>query len=343
MLKPQPLSDNNTTLRTTISLIEDYQAHGLLTRSQTVRSIMARGRIDWGRTISKQQAIVADNGILYEHPVYRLRRDDVRNPVRLIHAYCVSRGYEEWGWLVSPDGQCQQITQSLPCSVSESITILERELTSVYTEREKRVINLLILYLSANDVTRSNHRIDALGTFHFQTVWEAICKYLFADSETLRKKVLSKPRWNMVDGHIKDLAQIPDILTKLKETLVVLDAKYYDSKSNLPGWQDVVKQIYYQDSINRKMKSDRALFQSLGVAATSNAYVFPGPPKTGFTHIGDSEVPITTDRIETWGRIPAFSMDIEESMSDYASFRRDPSIYGRYLRAVCDRPALIGD
>ena len=127
---------------------------------------------------------------------------------------------------------------------------------------------------------------------------------------------LPQPVWesDLVDGHI---SQRPDIFMVHNQGLYILDAKYYDYNHNVPGWHDVVKQLFYRHTM-KSIEHSREYMRTLpNTREIHNAFLFPGND-SDFQYVGRVHVP----RVADLGEIRAFAIDQRKAMSAYA-YRND--------------------
>src|SRR5699024_3483350 len=67
-------------------------------------------------------------------------------------------------------------------------------------------------------------------------------------------EIIPAPRWS-IGSNAQVRKQNPDILFKEEDKLYIIDAKYYNVRSNLPGWGDLVKQFFYSHTIIGRLNS----------------------------------------------------------------------------------------
>ncbi len=314
----------NARITTALTIMEDYKMYGLLKRKYTVTSTTKNGRVDWAFTINKIIPTINHNHVIYDMPIVKYSKYDKDNIVFLIHKYVVSQCIEIWGWLYGFNSYDLDKQEQLPCLVSEAITILKTELTNVYIQREINTIKMLISYLTAQSGQEKLFNKEILGTQYFSFVWEAVCGYLFDNKYPLLHSLIPQPEWES-EITLGKISQRPDIFAVDNNTLYILDAKYYNFKSNLPGWHDVVKQLFYRHTVIlnlAKAKIPRILQANTVV---NNAFLFPGEETNLLQYIGR----VFVKEIDDLGEVKAFAIDQHMALKTYA-YRND-DLYRKHL------------
>ena len=297
-------------------LLEDYCRNGFITRYKETTSVKNSGRTDWNATINKTQPVFSMGSPVYCTPVRKRSLPDNTNPVCLTHKYIINECFKEWGWFFGYDEYHFENTK-LPYSISDTIRLLHQELRKTYLDREILVIKNMIQYLDEKSGRDNNKKIDVIATPYFSFVWESICGYLLDNQYPKLKTLLPQPEWesNIVKGQI---SQRPDIFSVKSNSLIVYDAKYYDCNSNLPGWHDVVKQLFYRHTLNSVIHTREFQSKLPMTNVIYNAFLFPGNNKS-ITCIGRVTVP----KVPDLGDIKAFVIDQKRALSAYA-YRNDP-------------------
>lgn len=301
---------NGNRIASAFFLLEDYCQNGYITRQSEISAIGQNGSIDWVSTINKQTPVFSNRRLIYTNPIIRKRKTDNNNIVHLTHRYVISECFKEWGWLFDYDSSID-FSSPLPLPVNETIDALRKELQQTFLTREVHVIQELIHYLSEISGSNKSKRLDIIATPYFSFVWEAICGFLFDNQYSRLKPLLPQPVWesDIVNGSI---AQRPDIFY-VNDALYILDAKYYNYTHNIPGWHDVVKQMFYRHSmasIRESREYQRVLpFQK----EIFNAFLFPGNNQD-LLYVGKVHVPKVADM----GKVLAFAINQEKAMDTYS-------------------------
>lgn len=291
-------------------MLEDYCQNGYITRQSEISAIGQNGSIDWVSTINKQTPVFSNRRLIYTNPIIRKRKTDNNNIVHLTHRYVISECFKEWGWLFDYDSSID-FSSPLPLPVNETIDALRKELQQTFLTREVHVIQELIHYLSEISGSNKSKRLDIIATPYFSFVWEAICGFLFDNQYSRLKPLLPQPVWesDIVNGSI---SQRPDIFY-VNDALYILDAKYYNYTHNIPGWHDVVKQMFYRHSI-ASIRESREYQRVLPFQKEIfNAFLFPGNNQD-LLYVGKVHVPKVADM----GKVLAFAINQEKAMDTYS-------------------------
>ncbi len=306
-----------------IILLEDYCQNGYIRRQSEIASQNYQGRIDWVSTVNKTTPWFNQGRPIYSSPVVRHKKNDDNNIVFLAHKFVINDCFREWGWLFDYDAVSNSQVV-LPYPVKEVILRLNEELRETYLDREIVVIKHLIQYLAEKAGNDSRRKLDIIATPYFAFVWEAICGYLFNNKYPQFKELLPQPLWesDIVTGGI---AQRPDIFSVEKDRFYVLDAKYYNYHNNIPGWHDVVKQLFYRHTLMKI--SDTRKFRNVlpNVRHFFNAFVMPGE-EDDFLFLGRVYVP----KINDLGEIKVIAINQKRALAAYA--KRDDDSFLRLLR-----------
>lgn len=309
-------------ISTAIQLMDDFRQYGYINRDTGVLSSTQKGRIDWSATINKTMPVFSHGQPAYFNPLMRYEKTDIRNAVHLIHRFIISDCFLSWGWMYG--GLSFVEKENLFYSIDESIMLLSKELRETYIQREVNVIKLMITYLQSKTGSDKKRKLDVLATRYFHFVWEAVCAYLFDSQYSRLRPIIPQPEW---DSHIYRgrISQRPDIFTLSASALYILDAKYYNINKNLPGWHDVVKQLFYRHTVKSILSSRQAKKLLPNTSEIYNAFLFPGNNDNPLEYAGRVHVKDTPDL----GEIVAFTIDQKKSLRTYA-YRND-DIYRHIL------------
>src|SRR5690606_31885121 len=123
-----------------------------------------------------------------------------------------------------------------PFSKKESIRIARKFLNRTFSDRNSRLLRLLIRFIeNTGEVGRS--KVGGIyGTQYFQNVWEAVCANVLSNDFNSVKERIPQPKYEGLDQS-KAIGQRPDIILVDAGIAAVVDAKYYDTKNSLPGWK----------------------------------------------------------------------------------------------------------
>lgn len=304
-------------------ILDDYFSNGLISRTRSIVSQSSGGNVVWQRTISRSAALHFSDGVLYQKPYTRARIVNSKDVLRLIQQHVVKDCFRLIGWLFNAAEPQELQGPSLNWNHEDLLAELTREKAVTYSQREIKIIDLMDGYLRESSTRQGSSRVSLFGSLHFELIWEDACKVAFCSLAQLQKKLVPQPRWHRnssLNGFSYDMhaRQIPDILAMHESILLVVDAKYYNTSVSLPGWHDIVKQIYYQDTIERRLSCDTELKRMLGVTATANAFLFPGEVVDGVHLAGDVSIPAIDDG-NRWGCIDAYHVDVSACLTAYVN------------------------
>jgi hypothetical protein len=256
------------------SLLDDFRRNGIYTRCREVRKLN-QGKTDWKRTVNQIIPFPGKNGQTVYVDTHGIKRQNFNNSeIAVIHANIIHQLDMRFSWIVT--GDLQPIAPELrdysrPAgNIEYQISKLKSELTQIYSDRDIRLLKLLISYLQADSGRDSSNFIAGLEKFHF--CWEHMLGKVLKYTVDLNKKL---PAPAYIDKNNKELianekGMRTDIILLNKETnrCTVADAKYYAATGtgNAPGWSDIVKQLFYEKALDKLC---------LG-ATIKNAFIFPG-------------------------------------------------------------------
>ncbi|MEH7634681.1 LlaJI family restriction endonuclease [Bacillus pumilus] len=283
----------NGNLFTSYSLIQDFTQNGLLMKEIKIKDSTISGHIDWSATISKKQPMISIGSVIYTDPISRKTIIDRQHQLLIIHKYCVYKSLEKYGWLfgVTSDNANLDVTE-LNCDINYAISFLTKELNSTFIEREINTIKMIMNFLLGIEQKGCEEQIETLVTPYFQNVWEQVCSTIFNNQYKILKKIIPKLKWE-IDSPAIVQPQRPDIIMLRRRTMYILDAKYYNSYVNLPGWHDVVKQLFYAITIFNNINSkdfrlhDKKLEKKVKeIIKVENVFLFPSEEEEPIKYVG---------------------------------------------------------
>ncbi|MDA7880232.1 LlaJI family restriction endonuclease [Mariniblastus sp.] len=250
-------------------LYRDFCEFGIYERKATRRTIN-QGKPDWKRTLQRTPFPSFKGDPLFfeidsKIPVYQSNCQ-----IAAIHRGIIKDIDNKHGWLFTKKEKpfAPEIAfspEKLPAPARQ-INLLKKEKTKVFTNREIRLINLLISYLS-DPSSDGNPKI--LGYKDFEYVWEHLLREVFNGDETVSAKMpipITKSK-GTVSPSLSNKPRIDIFLTDQKH-LTIIDAKYYSgTKDAFPPWSDLVKQFFYKTAAREHPRE----FDPI-----ENWFVFPG-------------------------------------------------------------------
>lgn len=295
---------NQNYVKTVTWLINDYQEKGYYQNKEIKIETNGKGKILWNKTFRQKMPYIINKDVLYLDMYTKRNEQKFDDIIRLIHKNVIKNCIREIGLLHNLN--LINETTELPYSIDQQIIMLHKRLNTVYTDREINLLKQLINYLELKHSGKSNF---TLVTPYFYNVWELMLRKLLNHEEELQDLV-PKPYWEF-NGIKNYTNQIPDILITHGDSLVIIDAKYYSIGSGqvkkFPGWQSIVKQLYYNLSLKDHYKK------------TYNIFIFPKIVSNKFEYIGKTSV----EGLEKeYGYIYAYAIDIND-VFEYYKYNRD--------------------
>jgi len=308
--------DHTDNLITVYRLIQDFFQNGYLIKEMRVRSGKQCGKIDWPLTINRKQPFFSVSSVVYIDPIITKKIIDGQNLLLKLHKYCLYMGIKKYGWLMGISPDIVEPENNLPNNYDLSfiLNFLTNELNSTFVEREIKVIHLIIQYLSGINLKDPKEKIETLATPYFQNVWESMCSVNFNNQYHELKKIIPKLKWE-IDSKAPIQPQRPDLMMVREKTLYILDAKYYNVDKSLPGWSDIVKQLFYAFTIYKNIQSCRPLLNLKlnNINNVFNAFLFPSSDSEAIKYIGKVEI----EGNEQLGSVKSFKLNTFLMMKCY--------------------------
>lgn len=302
------------------ALLDDFRQNGIYTRRREVKKIN-QGKTDWKRTVNKVTPFPGSGGRPVYLDTHGIKRQYFNNcEIAIIHARVVHQLDTQFSWIVT--GNIRPIAPELndytaPRGNAEyQISRLQNELSQTYSDRDIRLLKLLIRYLQTNSGDDTANFVMGLEKFHF--CWEHMLGKVLKHTVNLNNK-LPAPAYIDKNGKVltaDEKGMRTDIILHNKEAnrYTIADAKYYAATgvSNAPGWGDIVKQLFYEKALKTLDTS----------ASIKNAFIFPGIE-------GNLKEARIRDRINSTGKEAVFIGDFKPIHCYYT----DPmQVIGKYLK-----------
>lgn len=294
-----------------VFIVTDYVNNGVLVRNTKFKSDVKSGRINWNATINKTVPFINHNRPVYISPIMDSKVVDAHNMITQIHRYIANECISQWGWLMGYEINPQPC--KLPVSAKEAVSLLKKELSTTYVQRDTEVIKAMIGYLEDRCGEEYSKSLTVLATPYFYYVWESICGYIFENNYIKLSSIIPQPVWKSTVKNAA-ISQRPDILFVKGDTFYILDAKYYNYNKNLPGWHDVVKQMFYKYSIEKALKHLRRKEQYKNINEIANIFVLPDNSNYYIRYLGIVEI----EQLNELGQVHAFSINTKKAMESYS-------------------------
>ncbi|MFL1803584.1 LlaJI family restriction endonuclease [Plesiomonas shigelloides] len=293
-----------------VALIEDYLVSGLYVRRARVRTIN-NGKTSWPRTIARNTAYPSAGGQVYLDLATTRTHYSTDCMTARIHASVMREVLASYGMLwLGKSSVVDRKLAAMPAPVGTPdawIRFLSKELQLSYSERDIFLIRSLIAYLKKEKGTIQGPLLVGVKKFH--GLWEAMLDECLVGKLRVNDR-LPVPAYLTADGKIELIAgkgQRTDTVLQDRgsQHIAVIDAKYYDAHSprSAPGWPDLVKQFFYQQTIEHLCPSKHI----------SNHFIFPGNEeknlKSAFVVERDSKKDCATACLPRYGPIHCHYQD----------------------------------
>ena len=297
-------------------LLDDFRANGAYGAHNRVRTVNT-GKTDWKRTISRVTPFPSSNGVpIYPVLLGSCSRINQNTIIAEIHTSVIAKLISTFGWWFYKDPlkNMMEVTENIDLinRTDFCISLLRKELVSIYSDRNIRLIKNLIKYLAFSSKNSDSRVVIGLRDFHW--AWEHML------SAVLNRKIdLSKsfpyPVYHTTKG---DRLPAPrksmrtDIILENAESnkVVVVDAKYYDATTinSSPSWPDLIKQFFYAKAIQLIRKDSQI----------ENVFIFPGD--SDYMHSVSVESKSTEiDYDNLFPRVWCFYVKPSDVMNNYVS------------------------
>ena len=231
------------------NIMEDYMRNGLYQKDKFKEIINGNGKIDWKKTINVVEPIVWKNAMIFDkrYTIQSVNSDDI---ITKIHKKCIYIILKIFGWIYSIDAQDFRDEDNL--ENAEMIYELEQELYKTNRDNKKELLNNLILFINGTNVVEiSTNKEFKIGRTHFDKEWEKLLRNRLYAIYQRYDRVYPKTYYEFENGNIQENSSlIPDIVFKKRNTIIIVDAKYYKC-SYLPESSDISKQLFYGEYVKK--------------------------------------------------------------------------------------------
>ena len=258
-------------------LARDFRDNGIYSERERYCARNS-GKPDWKRTITREMPYLTSSGI----PVYPDTRttrslDSHEMLLAQIQAAVLSEIVEKHSWWLSGiASRAGELRSFRPPPLPRFLWPgkLRLLLPSLYARRPVFLANTMISYL---EETSGNAEGDFVcGVEDFSSVWEHMLRKVLPGVEEGWNAKLPKPGYvRAVSGEVEMLERgmQTDIVVREGTHLTVVDAKYYGAtgKGSVPGWPDIVKQLFYETALKAVVADGETV---------SNCFAFPSGRKS---------------------------------------------------------------
>lgn len=243
-------------------IIYDFLSRGYYSENEVRYVESTKGKINWKRTMQKEQAQLDAGNVVYLNFVVKTNHIQNDNLISKIHEYCVYDSFKKLGWLYVG-------TDLLPRKPSVRfnkrlfLSVLQHEMGNTFIEQKRRLFQSMINVLSWTPESGDDQSDASYGVNRFEHIWEGMIDYVFGDEN--RELYYPRARWKIIRGrgYEAESSELrPDTVVKLGDKVFILDAKYYKygitfNPFHLPQTDSIQKQITYGEYVARKGFAER--------------------------------------------------------------------------------------
>ncbi len=237
-----------------ISIMKNYLQYGLYREQDDITKLEDRGKINWKETMINVKPILWNHSIVYSE-FYVDKNCNIDSVVTIIQKFCINYiNIVLWWMYGSSKGIVfQEIDMNM--QVDKMIYELNRKLYQVNDDYSKKVINDMLLFLNGTKIVNiSENEEICVGRKYFDKIWERqLRSQIYSDFEKCEDAYPTT--YYVLDGKNKIVnnSLIPDIVFKVDDLLIIIDAKYY-MIGTFPKSSDICKQLFYEKYLRKKYK-----------------------------------------------------------------------------------------
>jgi hypothetical protein len=243
-----------------VTLLGFYASRGLHRRIVMTSTSRGSGAVDWAATLMRCEPMIANGSVIYTEPQRWARRTETNEVGRLqaVATVWLARRYEAR----IPSGLLDAVAgvdvdaRMAPAHVQSDLLLLARERAVTYLAADLGLLDALEAVVSTRRDMSGVAVAKLYGTTAFALVWEDAVRDLFGDDGS--DATLGQANWyDLRDGGWSGASRAPprrlDLLLRHGEEVLLADAKYHHPYPVVrPGWADIVKQLYYAESLIRE-------------------------------------------------------------------------------------------
>ena len=240
--------DNRIKYPIGLSVLENYLKFGLYNLLQKKAVLATSGKVDWKNTLNRIMPTHNKDRVPIYIPQIVGKTRSSPNIIQELHKAIISEADKVFGWLIGSKSNLvapELKGVKLPVSKTAALKIIRKEMSFQYVDAKISQLKLMESFLLNKEDTANQSRW-CFGTDLFQNIWENMCASYLGDQKS-QFPMPAIPAYKSKNALIlkKENASRPDIIINEKNKIAIVDAKYYDFKASMPGWQDLVKQFFY--------------------------------------------------------------------------------------------------
>lgn len=255
-------------------IIYDFLANGYYVERETQYIQGTKGKINWKRTIQREQPQIDNDNVVYLTFQTKVNRINDNNLITLIHKWCVWEALSKFGWLfIDSDLNLNEPQIKLEGNEELFLSVLKDELAHTFNDNKKKLFNSMIDIIEKNEHNTYDNN-SKIGVNEFWPIWEKLIGYVFGEDDI--QDYYPHGNWHIIkDDRIANYSSSslrPDTIMKTEEAYYILDAKYYkygieeNNVNQLPSTESIQKQITYAKYLDENNRNDLPIY---------NAFVMP--------------------------------------------------------------------
>lgn len=306
--------DNATLAALIAELAQDFRDNGIY--SERARyGARNSGKLDWKRTIAREIPFLTAGGVAV-YPETRTTRtlDSHENPLAQIQAAVLGEIIDKHSWWLEGVETRARELRSFRQPVPPRFlwpSALRSLLPTLYANRSVFLAKTLIAYIE--ETAAHSEGSFVCGVEDFSAVWEHMLRKVLPGVEEGWNAKLPKPGYVRIGSgevEISDRGMQTDIIIREGNHLTVVDAKYYGAtgKGSMPGWPDIVKQLYYEMALKTVVQAGETV---------SNCFAFPAGKNTNRPFSSAGIFHSNLDPVEGFPTIRCRYINIHSVMETY--------------------------
>lgn len=238
-----------------IFIIQDYLKNGYYNEREIIYKKQNHGKINWGRTIKQEQAIIQNNGAIYLTMQAKTHQYSDEYLMTQISQHCVYESFVKMGWfygLSLPTKPNSKFNKTL------FIATLQDKLSKTNKDFDKQLFQSMLNILNTMDEYQNHNHYFTFGTRRFEKVWEYLVDKAFGTEFGEQKaKYFPKATWHLNNFNRNTNSLYPDTIGINDNMIYIIDAKYYrygitNNIKHLPEISSIAKQITYAQYIENQ-------------------------------------------------------------------------------------------
>ncbi len=308
-----------------LTLREYFKRKKVYKPSKVLLSKSQNKRIDWKRTIEKSNAYIDEYSVFYLEPYMKsISKSEnlVSDIYKCILGY-LSRKYETDSIKYQILSECQTFLkiENIRKNAISYCSRIRKELFNTFNTQDVLILQILHDYIKELEAPtfQGISQVKLYGTNYFHVIWEHICSYLFRNQYSQLKGNFAQPKWFINNTIIQKGEFRPDVILRVNNRVVILDAKYYyPIPEKVCGVSDIAKQLLYAQIADQEN--------------IENIFIFPGRGDKALEYMGYVGIFDSNDfEVESFKnqRIMVFKMSLEVAINALFSNKDQELILSR--------------